>query len=71
MASNGGGPAPLKKGPDGKPDLVRPEKAYKNIDFINSAAARNIRIQCEFQEPGLRMLENGIDNIVMFFGSAR
>ena len=65
-------PKELKRDPQtGKLVNVVPEKAYKNMEFLNSAAARNIRIQCEFQEPGLRLMENGIDNIVMFFGSAR
>lgn len=46
-------------------------KAYRNADFMNTPAARNIRVQCEFQEPGLRLAEQGVHNIVMFFGSAR
>lgn len=37
--------------------LVKTEKAYKNLNFLNTPAARNIRIQCEFQEPGCRLLE--------------
>ncbi|CAD7975474.1 unnamed protein product [Amoebophrya sp. A25] len=50
---------------------VQCNKAYKNLDFLNTPAARNIRIQCEFQEPGVRLLEEEVHNVVMFFGSAR
>jgi uncharacterized protein (TIGR00730 family) len=30
-----------------------------------------LRIQCEFEEPRVRLEENGVENIVMIFGSAR
>lgn len=48
-----------------------PDKAYKNIEFLNSPAARNIRVQCEFTEPGERFRKLGIKHSVVFFGSAR
>lgn len=47
------------------------EKAYKNEDFLNSPAARNIRILCELIEPAHRLRQNNIHNTVVFFGSAR
>ena len=51
--------------------LVPTQKAYKNLDFLNSPEARMIRIQCELEEPKHRLKKEGVDNIVMFFGSAR
>lgn len=48
-----------------------PEKAYKNIDFLMSPAARELRILSEFVEPRSRFLRNKVQNTVVFFGSAR
>ncbi|MGE9295447.1 MAG: LOG family protein [Puniceicoccales bacterium] len=48
-----------------------PLKAYKNLDFLNSSQARHIRIMCELAEPKKRLQEMGIDNTIVFFGSAR
>jgi uncharacterized protein (TIGR00730 family) len=48
-----------------------PCKAYKNLDFLNSDAARNIRVLCEMTEPGLRLKEAGVDATIVLFGSAR
>eukprot|EP00929_Paragymnodinium_shiwhaense_P104515 TRINITY_DN68_c0_g1_i3.p1 TRINITY_DN68_c0_g1~~TRINITY_DN68_c0_g1_i3.p1 ORF type:complete len:589 (+),score=172.45 TRINITY_DN68_c0_g1_i3:71-1837(+) len=48
-----------------------PLKAYKNPSFLNGPHARNLRIQCEFEEPRIRLEENNVTNIVMIFGSAR
>jgi hypothetical protein len=48
-----------------------PSKAYKNEDFLNGPNARLLRIQCEFEEPRVRLEAHGIENIVMIFGSAR
>jgi len=31
--------------------LTGTEKAYKNLDFLTSPAARHIRILCEYEEP--------------------
>ena len=33
--------------------------------------ARMIRIMCELQQPGQQLEKEGVENIVMFFGSAR
>ena len=48
-----------------------PLKAYKNLDFLNSEAARNIRVLCEMTEPGLRFAEENVEDTVVLFGSAR
>ncbi|NCG08236.1 MAG: TIGR00730 family Rossman fold protein [Verrucomicrobia bacterium] len=48
-----------------------PLKAYKNLDFLNSDAARQIRILCEMTEPGIRLEAAGIRDTLVLFGSAR
>jgi uncharacterized protein (TIGR00730 family) len=48
-----------------------PLKAYKNLEFLNSEPARNIRILCEMTEPGLRLREENIAETIVLFGSAR
>tara|TARA_R100000027_G_scaffold67028_2_gene64275 strand:- start:2670 stop:3557 length:888 start_codon:yes stop_codon:yes gene_type:complete len=48
-----------------------PEKAYKNLDFLNSSPARPIRVLCELTEPGVRLNQEGVRNTIVFFGSAR
>lgn len=48
-----------------------PEKAYKNLDFLNSADARTLRILSEFYEPQSRFKKHNIVDTVVFFGSAR
>jgi hypothetical protein len=48
-----------------------PLKAYKNLDFLNSDPARNIRILCEMTEPGLRFAEQNVEDTIVLFGSAR
>ncbi|MCD8481342.1 MAG: LOG family protein [Verrucomicrobia bacterium] len=48
-----------------------PPKAYKNLDFLNSAAARKIRVLCELTEPELRFREENIRDTIVMFGSAR
>jgi len=50
---------------------VKPPKAYKNADFLNSANARPIRILSEFLEPLSRFRHEQIKDTVVFFGSAR
>ena len=46
-------------------------KAYNNPDFLNSPAARSIRILSEMIEPAERLRRHHIRNTVVFFGSAR
>tara|TARA_B100000989_G_scaffold215228_1_gene163748 strand:+ start:732 stop:1580 length:849 start_codon:yes stop_codon:yes gene_type:complete len=48
-----------------------PLKAYKNLSFLNSDPARNIRVLCEMTEPGLRFAEQNIEDTIVLFGSAR
>jgi len=48
-----------------------PEKAYKNLDFLNSPPARHIRILCEYEETRQRFIRENIENTIVFFGSAR
>jgi len=48
-----------------------PLKAYKNLDFLNSDPARNIRVLCEMTEPGLRFAEEKVEDTIVLFGSAR
>ncbi|MFA3783922.1 LOG family protein [Melioribacteraceae bacterium 4301-Me] len=50
---------------------VKPVKAYKNLEFLNSAEARTIRILSEFYEPQTRFRKNHIVDTIVFFGSAR
>jgi len=47
-----------------------PGKAYKNLEFLNSPAARTIRIMCEYTEPLTRFQRYGVRNTIVFFGSS-
>ena len=51
--------------------MPKPEKAYKNLEFLNSRAARTVRILCEYEEPKARLEAEGIENTIVMFGSAR
>ena len=46
-------------------------KAYKNNDFLDSPDARLLRILSEFVEPKARFAKNGIEDTIVFMGSAR
>jgi len=48
-----------------------PPKAYKNIDFLDSAAARSIRVLCELSEPAIRFKKHKVFDTIVLFGSAR
>ena len=50
---------------------IQPQKAYKNLDFLNSSAARPIRILSEYYEPLERFKHFNIQSTIVFFGSAR
>ncbi|MBI4552395.1 MAG: TIGR00730 family Rossman fold protein [Candidatus Latescibacteria bacterium] len=50
---------------------TRPEKAYKNLEFLNSRDARVIRILAEFLEPASRFRRQRVKDTIVFFGSAR
>ncbi len=47
------------------------DKAYNNKVFLNSPDARIIRMLAEYLEPESRFRKNGIEDTVVFFGSAR
>lgn len=46
-------------------------KAYEDLDFLNSADARIVRMLAEFIQPQSRFREHKIVDTVVFFGSAR
>ena len=48
-----------------------PPKAYKNLEFLNSPAARQIRILCELEETEQRFKKENIEDTIVMFGSAR
>jgi uncharacterized protein (TIGR00730 family) len=50
---------------------LNPPKAYNNLEFLNSPAARHIRILCEYEETRQRFLRHGVRHTLVFFGSAR
>jgi uncharacterized protein (TIGR00730 family) len=54
-----------------KNSLPRAQKAYKNMEFINSSDARAIRILAEYLEPMQRFRDQNIHDTIVFFGSAR
>ncbi len=47
------------------------QKAYENLDFLNSADARVIRMLAEFLEPQKEFRKKKIVDTIVFFGSAR
>jgi uncharacterized protein (TIGR00730 family) len=49
----------------------KPLKAYRDVDFITSPTARTLRILAEYLEPECRFEREGVDEIIVFFGSAR
>ena len=50
---------------------TNPSKAYANKEFLNSHEARSIRVLCELTEPDVRLQNEGVENTIVFFGSAR
>ena len=46
-------------------------KAYRNIQFLTGPNPRTLRILSEYLEPESRFARQGIEDIVVFFGSAR
>jgi len=51
--------------------MSSPEKAYKNLEFLNSPQARTVRILCEYEEPRRRFREHNVEDTIVCFGSAR
>ena len=54
-----------------KKEFNKPEKAYKNLDFLNSTDARTLRILAEYLHPKAQFLSQGLQNTIVVFGSAR
>ena len=54
-----------------KKELNKPEKAYKNLDFLNSRDARALRILAEYLHTKAQFLSQGLQNTIVVFGSAR
>ena len=50
---------------------IQTEKAYKNLDFLNSKDARTVRILSEYLYPKARLEEEKVTNTIVIFGSAR
>ncbi len=48
-----------------------PVKAYRDQDFINSRAARPLRIMAEYMEPEDRFRQEKVRDTIVIFGSAR
>lgn len=48
-----------------------PTKAYRNLDFLTGPQARTLRILAEYLEPESRFEAQGVQDMVVFFGSAR
>jgi hypothetical protein len=46
-------------------------KAYHDSEFINSKDARALRILAEYLEPKSRFAAHGLEDTIVFFGSAR
>lgn len=53
------------------PPLLRPELAYKDQRFLTSGEARAIRILSEYLDPQAQLRKAGVQNTIVFFGSAR
>ena len=51
--------------------ITQPELAYMNRQFLASSEARTIRILSEYLEPQVQLRKAGVENTVVFFGSAR
>lgn len=49
----------------------RAEKAYNNREFMNSREGRALRIHAEYMEPESRFEKFGVQDTIVFFGSAR
>jgi len=51
--------------------VAKSPKAYNNAEFLNSKDARALRILAEYLEPKARFDKLGVEDTVVFFGSAR
>jgi len=51
--------------------LQKAPKAYKDEKFLNSPAARSLRIVSEYMEPQYRFRQENVRDTIVFYGSAR
>ena len=51
--------------------MAKRTKAYHDSEFINSKDARALRILAEYLEPKSRFEEHGLEDTIVFYGSAR
>jgi uncharacterized protein (TIGR00730 family) len=65
------GVAAVIPGDGALPPLDTAPLAYENLDFLNSADGRPMRILSEYLEPLARFRHERIQDTVVFFGSAR
>ena len=52
-------------------DIGRPEKAYKDQDFMGGQDGRPLRMLAEYLEPKARFERYRVDDTIVFYGSAR
>ena len=50
---------------------MKPTKAYRNPGFMSGPDARALRILAEYLEPKSRLDAEGVEDTIVFFGSAR
>ena len=50
---------------------MKPIKAYRNPEFMHGREARALRILAEYLEPKSRFEAEGVEDTIVFFGSAR
>ena len=48
-----------------------PKFSYQELEFIESKEGRIFRVLAEYQYPNQKFKEEGIENMIVFFGSAR
>lgn len=51
--------------------IFTPEKAYRNLEFLDSHEARTVRVLCEYLEPEVRLRNLKVNNTVLFLGSSK
>lgn len=49
----------------------QPPKSYNDPKFLNSNDARSVRVLCELLQPDSKLRRQGVNNTIVFFGSAR
>jgi uncharacterized protein (TIGR00730 family) len=61
----------MPKPPDDLLHSRQPKLAYRDARFMESHEARTLRIGAEYLEPQARLKKAGVQNTIVFFGSAR